>query len=90
MEDCKKEGLYLEIFDREEFKTMSVKRLTYEESLINQYEAGLYHGIDEGISIGEKLGKIEGMLILGASNKKITELTDATEEEIEEIRKNMK
>ncbi len=41
---------------------------------------------NESISIG----KVEGMLILGASSKQITELTGATEEEIEEIRKNMK
>ncbi len=86
LDDCRKIGLYLEIFDREEFKAMSVQRLTYEESLANKYEAGLYHGKEEGISIG----KIEGMILLDTPTNKITELTGASLEKIEEVRKNMK
>ncbi len=83
--ECKNRGYILNEFDREEFKTMTMKVLTVEEDMQIKYEAGIEIGRNEGISIGE----IRGMLALGADNAKIIELTGATEEEILEIKNNM-
>lgn len=99
--DCKKMGLYLDIFDREEFRTMMIEQLSYEEVLDYQYEVGVNIGREEGekrgialgekrgMALGEKRGKIIGLLMAGMDTNKIMELTEASEEEILDIKKNL-
>ncbi len=65
------------IFDREEFRVMSTRTLTYEESLDLQYKAGVYYGSIEG----EKRGEIKGLLRAGLGIDKIMELTNASKTE---------
>ncbi len=64
--------------------------LDYISDINSATRKGISIGRSEGICIGEKRGKVEGMLLVDIPTKQITELTGATEEEIEEIRKNMK
>ncbi len=69
----------------------------YWPEMIEKYEMDMRSNEQYWQAIGEKrgesrgiaIGEIRGMLALGADNAKITELTGATEEEIQEIKNNM-
>ncbi len=56
LQNLKEKGLYLSLFDREEFAVMSMQALTLEDKMNIKYEIGLSEGKAEGISIGEKRG----------------------------------
>ncbi len=65
----------------------------YWPEMIEKYEMDMRSNERYWKEIGEKqgiaIGEIKGMLALGADIPKITELTGATEEEIQEIKNNM-
>ncbi len=60
LDACREQGLFLSIYNREEFKIMSSRVLTLEESMNINYEIGL----SEGVHIGEKRGKQEEQRII--------------------------
>ncbi len=75
------EDMYL----KAEMDENTLKAYWKEQGLAEGRSEGRVEGRKEGISIG----KIEGMLTLGADIAKIMELTGVTEKEILEVKKNM-
>ncbi len=77
---CRKEGLYLKIFDEEVFRTDTMRRMSYEEGL------ELYHDI--GVEVGLKEGKKEiilKMLHSGLSKELISSSTNISLDELENL-----
>ncbi len=83
--DCKKVGLYSSVFDREEFRVMSTKTLTYEESLDLQYEAGVYYGAIEGEKRGEEREKQKIALTMLKSGMEVAMISKFTKLNLGEI-----
>ncbi len=79
------EDMYL----KAEMDENTLKAYWQEQGLAEGRKEGIEEGRKEGRKEGISIGKIEGMLMADVPSAKITELTGATEEEIQEIKSNM-
>ncbi len=88
LNDCKLNGLYLDLFARKEFRTMALEALSFEEELEVKFEMGKYMGIIEGEEKGrkeERLNLAKSMLVNGADKEFVSKCTKLSIEEVEAL-----